>query len=262
MALVPLLKEDQNEELNALELKLKEFYDTCLNYSAFEEASSHMTIWTRILNIANTIIGEKGECRILELGAGRSGFGNYIKGTEGIWLASQDITGRNQDYLSKHSDEVIIGDIGLIVKNWDIIFCTYVLEHVVRPRLFLETVLSRLSCNGYLLIECPRYDIPLYIPPSIRHLGWFRKIIYQFNCLISDLLLLASQPRFHIFSDLAIFHLPFGRDRDAVYRVTRRDVVGFLQKYGKVCNYDLPSYSFLDFINKKFMTLRIIVRKT
>ena len=135
--------------------------------------------------------GTARPCRVLEIGAGRSGFGKFLRD------ASR--AGRNPPHLTGHhdgqrgpparesSDEVITGNIDRLEGSWDLIFHSYVYEHLCRPREFNERLWSLLSPGGHLVIQCPRYDFPLYFPPCWDHLPLPAKLWQTLRLAANDL---------------------------------------------------------------------------
>ena len=261
-----IIDERDFKKIHYLEDKMLQFYRTTNDYTAFQKTSDYPVIWSLVKSLAEEIKMEKDQCRVLEIGAGRSGFGKFIEktGRKGIFLTSQDITDRNSEELEKYSDEVIFKNINELNSSWDIIFHTYVLEHLIRPKEFIRHIYNLLNYNGYHVIQSPRYDIPFYCPPAMDHLSRLEKNMYSFHFLLQDVLPLSlyRKETFAIFSDPAVFHLPFFRDRDAVHRVSKKDIILFHKDYGSCKDYHLPWGGLKDCIVKKFLTLRIIIKKT
>ena len=67
--------------------------------------------------------------------------------------------------------------------------------------------------------------------------------------------------RFTIFSDPAVFHLPFMRDRDAVHRVRLSDLRWLFGTRATLREFDLVPGSAKDWIVKKLLTLRVVLHK-
>ena len=170
-----LISERDGAQIARLESRLHEFYNTCQTYPAFAAPSDHPALWHEVLRRARALGRERGACRILEIGAGRSGFGQFLREQapdERFHLTSQDITATNLDDLRETSHAVITENLDGLEGSWDVIFHSYVYEHLCRPREFNEILWRRLTPGGYLILQSPRYDFPLYFPPCLDHLRW------------------------------------------------------------------------------------------
>lgn len=249
-----LLHENQATAIAQLETRLVEFYNTYTGYGAFQQPSEYPVLWGEVLRLAR----EKNArpVRVLEIGAGRSGFGKFLRdhgAREEIHFTAQDITTTNLTHLRENADEVFTGNIDRLAGTWDVIFHSYVYEHLCRPREFNERLWSHLAPGGHLLIQCPRYDFPLYFPPAWDHLGLPAKLWLAARGLAGG--------RFTVFSDPAVFHLPFTRDRDAVHRVRRSDLHALFGERATLREFDLAPGSFKDWVVKKLLTLRVILQK-
>jgi 2-polyprenyl-3-methyl-5-hydroxy-6-metoxy-1,4-benzoquinol methylase len=217
-----------------LRQRLDAFYEQVSDYAAFSQPSEQTNCWEYIAN--ELARRAKPNCegapkiRVLEVGAGRSGFGAWLATRDirnSIHWSAQDVTRQNEQWLREQADEVIIGDVSIIDRQscFDIIFSTYVLEHISDPRKHLETLQGLLADGGSLFIICPRYDMPGYLNPSCRHLGR----IAQLEILVATSIyrlrsFLTKQPAFLIQTDLAAFHGPFFTDADAVHWVSEIDL--------------------------------------
>lgn len=259
-----LIHEDQAPAIARLETRLVEFYNTFTGYDAFNAPPEYPVLWGEILRLARA--GTARPCRVLEIGAGRSGFGQYLRAQgarDDVHLTSQDITTANLEHLRENSDEVITGNIDRLEGSWDLIFHSYVYEHLCRPREFNERLWSLLSPGGHLVIQCPRYDFPLYFPPCWDHLSLSAKLWQTLRLAGSDLAAAFGRgaSRFTVFSDPAVFHLPFVRDRDAVHRVRKSDLRWLFGARANVREFDLVPGSLKDWIVKKLLTLRMVLEK-
>ena len=254
-----LIHEAQAPAVAALEMRLVEFYNTFTGYDAFNSLPEYPVLWGEVLRLARTKTARP--IRVLEIGAGRSGFGKFLRGQgarDEIHLTSQDITTANLTHLRQSSDEVFTGNIDRLAGTWDVIFHSYVYEHLCRPREFNERLWSHLAPGGHLLIQCPRYDFPLYFPPAWDHLSLSVKLWQTLRLAAGDL---TGGAGFTIFSDPAVFHLPFVRDRDAVHRVRKRDLHTLFGDRAVMREFDLAPGSAKDWIVKKLLTLRVILEK-
>ena len=261
-----LIHEAQGPAVAALETRLVDFYNTFTGYDAFRSSPEYPVLWGEVLRLARARREAARPCRVLEIGAGRSGFGKFLReqgAREEIHLTSQDITTANLAHLRESSDEVFTGNIDRLEGTWDLIFHSYVYEHLCRPREFNERLWSHLAPGGYLLIQCPRYDFPLYFPPAWDHLPLPAKLWQTLKLLAGDLAAAGARTgsRFTIFSDPAVFHLPFVRDRDAVHRVRKSDLRALFGDRATLREFDLAPGSLKDWIVKKLLTLRVTLEK-
>jgi 2-polyprenyl-3-methyl-5-hydroxy-6-metoxy-1,4-benzoquinol methylase len=127
--------------------------------------------WEQIRLTIAKHIENKGMCRVLEFGAGCTGFGNFINELrKQVIFDVQDITPLNKKYLETSANNVYIGDIEKIKDKYDIIFSTFVWEHICTPNKTLNHLLSLLQVSGSLFIASPRYDLPFYLSPSCNHM--------------------------------------------------------------------------------------------
>lgn len=260
-----LISESDRDEIAGLESRLLQFYNTCPTYPAFAQTSDYPALWQEVHARASSIARQRGACRILEIGAGRSGFGRFLQAQgadDRLHLTSQDITATNLAHLRETSHAVVTENIDRLQGSWDVIFHSYVYEHLCRPREFNEVLWRHLNSGGYLLLQSPRYDFPLYFPPCLDHLTLAVKLRQALSLIGKDLRsALGAGPHFTIFSDPSVFHLPFRRDRDAVHRVRRSDLLRLFAGRAEVANFHLAAGGWKDWIVKTFLTLRITLRK-
>jgi hypothetical protein len=255
-----LITENNTSGIVELEERLADFYANTDSYDAFQRQSWHPHMWMLIVNLLPEP-SEKRLFRVLEIGAGRSGLDRFLKENttpetrKTIHLCCQDITKQNIAYLEENADEVVIDDIHSIGGEWDVITHSYVFEHIVRPQAFLSTIYNLLSLGGRHIFQCPRYDLPIYAPPSMDHLGVLEKCrINLKRCLSSE--------KFLIIDDPSIFHLPFYRDRDAIHLTSKAGIIRHHRGFGEIDSFEVTSAGFKDFILKKILTLKVIIKKT
>lgn len=258
-----LITETDAVEVGDLEARLQTFYDSCPNYDAFAVPSNHPTVWAVVLGLARETLQRQGACRILEVGAGRSGFGARLRAEslQGVTLSSHDITARNRDFLAIDA-AVLIGPVAELTGTYDIIFHTYAFEHMIRPRRDLLHLWQLLAGGGSLVIQCPRYDRPFYLPPSCDHLTRGAWLALALRLIGRDALgLFSGKPQFLLFSDPSALHRPFYRDRDAVHRVKRADLARLLGLQAEITDFPLPAHGWKDYLVKRWFTLRVVIRK-
>ncbi|WP_017733611.1 class I SAM-dependent methyltransferase [Nafulsella turpanensis] len=259
-------------EKQELRQKLDEFYCTVQDYTAFNEVSMQNNCWRHVgeeIRRRSQKMGSDFVC-VLEIGAGRSGFGDWLKEEglrEKVCWSAQDITKQNKSWLETQADDFIFGDVSEVEPNthFDIIFSTYVLEHVTDPKQHLEHLYRLLRPRGCLFIFCPRYDIPGYFCPSSRHLNLQKRIELAWrwgNARWTSWR--RDQPSFLIQNDLAAFHGPFFRDADAVHWVSQLDLKLWALHKGlqlRTINMNLEWLGLKDWVVKRWLTCALEFRR-
>lgn len=226
------------------EQDLLQFYENVSDYDNFTESTDHPELYNWIN------LQEFKE--VLEVGAGISlayqklPFCNYH---------AQDVVSRNRTYFEERNIFFETNALSFN-KKFDLIFSTYVFEHVSNPQYFLEFYINLLNHSGRLVILCPRYDLPLYIPPSLRHLSRAKQLRIMLSFWL-DSFLGISKNYFPINVDPACFSQKWKRDFDAIHLVSyfrlKRHLNKTNLKYRKI---DL-GYTFF----RRKMTLAIEIYK-
>lgn len=216
---------EKSQAAQELRSRMRRFYDSVPNYDAFAETNDLGPFWRPILAEVRAR-AETGGCRVLEFGAGRSGFAMKLGALRPrVEFHVQDITGVNAEHLRTMADHVWIGDLGQITGRFDVIFSTFVWEHLPNPRESLGKLLELLSPDGCLILASPRYDLPGYVPPSARRLGkrsqW---LLSAWLTLRRARVALGADPDFLVHSEPACLHGPWFRDADAIHWVSRFDL--------------------------------------
>lgn len=258
----PSLADQKTKELRS---RLDAFYSSTIDYSAFN-CEQDQSCWLRLLEPYIDSLLEKYEnIRVLEIGAGRSGFSKHFKKKmDKIEFHVQDVTSANKDYLETVANEVHIGDLSDVPGIFHLIFSTFVFEHVANPTEFLVEVDKRLIAGGVHAVFCPKYDFPGYVCPSLRHLHFLIRYLTSVR-LFSSMIWsrISGETRFWVNFDPAVFHVPWYRDADAVNLVTRSDIEIWHRQYGYQITILKPStISLRDFVNKRFMILSMAAIKT
>jgi 2-polyprenyl-3-methyl-5-hydroxy-6-metoxy-1,4-benzoquinol methylase len=215
--------------------QLDQFYSAAPDYTAFQAPSDQRNCWEHVITcIRERLQNRSGrKLRVLEVGAGRTGFGRYLAENnlrEAVEFHAHDVTRYNEEWLRGEADESFLGDIltARLPRGYDIVFSTYVFEHVTDPTAHLEKIWSLLSdeeTGGDLFIFSPRYDLPGYLCPSARHLSASQEFKFALQAGWARVLaLFLRKPQFLIQTDLAAFHGPFYLDADAVHWVSLRDL--------------------------------------
>jgi SAM-dependent methyltransferase len=221
----------------ALRARMDAFYSNFSGYNAFQAPNHVDHFWPLLLSWLNSATGKLTRpLRVLEFGAGRTGFPGYLKThglRERVHLTLHDVTRTNAEWLRGMGDEIQIGTVPKITGTFDLIFSTFVLEHMTDPDVSLRHLWSILSPEGAIFLISPCYDFPFYLPPACDHLRpWTRRGLGL--CLIGWRLrtILTRRPAFLLLNDLAMFHLPWEQDRDAVHLASAWDVKTLFRQMG------------------------------
>ncbi len=209
---------EEESRRTELDRRLQAFYSSVDNYEAFREKNWKPEFWQPIRAAIETYAVQRG-CKVLEIGAGRTSFAEYLSEIrDRVDFHVQDITGRNYEYLSGVADKVWICEPTALRNRYDVVFGTFVYEHLTRPRATLEHLLTLLEPGGSIFLASPRYDFPGYLSPSARHLSCTRQMMVAAQLLMRRFkVLLGSGPLFLIHYDPAAFHASWFRDSDAVH---------------------------------------------
>jgi SAM-dependent methyltransferase len=225
-----------------LRTRMRRFYDSVPNYDAFAETNDLGPFWRPILAEVRAR-AESRRCRVLEFGAGRSGFATKLGSLRpNVEYHVQDITGVNAEHLGAMADQVWIGELGQITGHFDVIFSTFVWEHLPNPRESLAKLLALLSPDGCLILASPRYDLPGYVPPSARRLEkrsqW---LLSAWLTLRRARVALGAKPDFLVHSEPACLHGPWFRDADAIHWVSLFDLRHLERDY-RIERLKLPTF--------------------
>lgn len=241
MEFLPISANTKSRQITNLRSELDAFYAKTATYDAFSKLSNQVACWEFLLPVIRENIRANGEVSVLEVGAGRTGFTEYIKAqlkddVSKVRFHAQDVTDQNVDHLNAVADEVLVGDIRLWKdrKQFDVIFSTHVFEHVTNPHEHLDILLSLLTRpKGQLFIFSPSYDFPFYMNPAARHLSLIEKIILGAYVLMRRLTtLLSGRPAFLIQKNPAVLVQPFFRDSDAIHWVSYFDIRAWTNQRG------------------------------
>lgn len=269
-----VLARECDRSTDALRRRMDAFYATVADYGDFRrERSDHPGPWVHVAaEIARRLAepGFSGPCRVLELGAGRTGFGAFHRAQfapGSVHFTAQDVTAQNAEHLRGQADAVHFGPVQKLTLGaagpFHVAFSTFVLEHVTDPAATLSRCLDLLAPGGVLFVFCPRYDAPFYLSPSAAHLSRPRRVGLTIQVLRARLrTLLTGEPAFLIHHDPAIFHGPFARDRDAVHWVSRLDLTAFFRARGAaVADLPLPAGAGKDWLVKNLLTVSLRATK-
>ena len=224
-----VLFQENHPTVAGLRRRLDDFYRTTVVYDAFKATNQQPGIWAPIraeIERLSHMRPADQKVRVLEFGAGRTGFGDYLGDLRTrVEFHTQDVTPQNQDFLRTQCDRVHVGDVLDLPGPYDVVFSTFVWEHVSNPMRVLTHLLDTLTVGGSLFLASPRYDLPGYTPPTARHYGGFSRLGLLISLAICRLgTRLGGRPAFLIHTDPAMFHRPWFRDADAVHWVSLYDL--------------------------------------
>lgn len=216
---------EDSRSASELRTRMQAFYDSVEGYDAFAETNRLEAFWEAITGEVSARCNSE-KCRILEFGAGRTGFGAYLGELRSrVEFHVQDVTRVNEDHLRGVADKVWINDLKDIAGEFDVIFSTFVWEHLCNPRGTLMHLLQLLSPAGCLVLASPRYDVPGYVPPSARRLSRRLRALLSAELLWRRArVVLGARPDFLIHCQPACLNGPWYRDADAIHWVSRYDL--------------------------------------
>jgi SAM-dependent methyltransferase len=253
------------DEAGAAQLRvgLMEFYNCTDTYDAFLEANYKPEYWRPVVGAVSSIVDKKGHCDILEFGAGRTVFDDFLgRLRDRVTFDVQDVTPLNYQYLLAHADHVFIGDLQDVQGKYDLIFSTFVWEHLTRPRAMLTHLLGQLRPGGSLFIASPRYDFPFYISPSARHLSRFTQLCIGVWLMWRHIVVVTTRrPAFLLHKDPAVFHKPWFRDADAVHWVSILDMKYVLPRGWIMNKIGISARGLMSRFYEKYMLLFVEIRR-
>jgi SAM-dependent methyltransferase len=262
-AKIRIFGREDDVQASKLRAKLDDFYAKTREYDAFQESNYKPEFWQPIKVSIQECLEAKDSCHILEFGAGCTGFGDYLQELKHrVIFHVQDVTASNREYLLTQADQVHICDVYSIQEKYDIIFSTFVWEHITNPKVVLDHLLNLLNPSGSIFLASPRYDFPFYLSPSSKHLP----IIERFRIAIwlqwrRLYVLLTGRPDFLIHFDPAVFHRPWFSDADAIHWVSLGDLKYHLPKDLDLERLHIPTTGFRSKIWESFLLLFVRIRK-
>jgi 2-polyprenyl-3-methyl-5-hydroxy-6-metoxy-1,4-benzoquinol methylase len=164
----PQLKPEErisSTEKQALRRQLDEYYGSVSDYTAYLTPTNQVHCWEHVRKAICERLDSTSEVGgvidVLEVGASRSGFGKWLTIQQlrhRVCWTAHDVTVLNVSWLESRADEVVYGDVSVIPgsERFDVVFSTYVLEHVANPRAHLDFLLELLCPGGSLLLFSPR----------------------------------------------------------------------------------------------------------
>lgn len=201
-----------------VESRMNDFYSNYVGYTAYHQESSAPDFWALIREVVPPSIERK--LSVLELGAGKTGAYTSFCLENGYILHAHDINGRNHSHYSAKG-VCIAEPISESSGKYDIIFSSYVFEHVSRPEDFIRDAMSALKPGGSLFILCPNYD-SFARNPSFDNLNavnrWLLRLyLFVYSRIASAVL----KPHFILNKNPAIFNMEWSADRDALHVVSK-----------------------------------------
>lgn len=259
----PLFINEGTAAARELRTRLDRFYAETKDYAAFYEASSQSDCWRFVVARIREIVARVGSCRVLEIGAGRSGFAAALGAVRpSVHYTAQDVTARNSEWLRANADAAYVGDVQGLREEFDVIFSTYVLEHVTDPKAVLLKSWALLRPNGSLFVFCPRYDLPLYVPRSLRHHSRRKRLWIALQlCLRRLETMLRRRAAFLIVAEPAAFTVPWRPDVDAVHLVSALDLRLLFTGKAEWRRLWRSAGTWRDWFTKNALTLNVELRK-
>lgn len=253
------------EDTRCIDLRerLDAFYESTSEYTAFHQPNSKLEYWQPIKGAVQECLVHQQQCCILEFGAGCTGFGDYLQDIRSqVAFDVQDVTAVNKEYLSTQADNVHIGDVRKVHNKYDIIFSTFVWEHITTPRAVINHLLNLLNPGGSIFIASPRYDFPFYLSPSAKHLSVFERVKISTWLTHRRLqVMLGGSPDFLLHLDPSLFHGSWFRDADAIHWVSFWDLNSHLPKNLEIHRLHIPIKGLKGRIWEKFFLLFVQIKK-
>jgi SAM-dependent methyltransferase len=249
--------------------RLAEFYSSDSKYFDFAGKSDHSRFYESLKPHLSELAAKRAprRVRLLELGAGRTSFPAWLESVglrTVVEFVAQDITALNREWLTARCDDVLICDAadGLAGGPYDLVFSTFVYEHLIRPAQVVEASLATLAPGGLLAIFSPHYVLPGYVPPAMRAMPLAKRW--------AATLLLAWQkwwaawrrrPNFWIVTEPALFVRGYFMDADAVHLVSEADLRILLGSRVDPLPLNFPAKSLRDWVWSRFILLAVLYRK-
>ena len=252
---------EEDRRVALLRAKLDAFYESPGEYSAFLEPNWKPEYWAPIRQSALAHVSKTGRCRILEIGAGCTSFGSYLSELrEQVEFHVQDVTPANQAHLSTQADAVHVVDVLSISDKYDIVFSTFVWEHVSSPRQTMNHLMTLLNPGGSIFVASPRYDFPFYLSPSARHLTRARKTAIAIWLLWRRArVLLGGRADFLIHLDPAVLRSRWFRDADAIHWVSLWDLKKEFAEGYQIERIRIPATGMLGRFWEKYLLLFVAI---
>jgi SAM-dependent methyltransferase len=256
----------QDPQIGYLAERLAAFYYGNQKYYLSAEGEKD-AIYQPLCDVIQTKFAAQGRISVLELGAGRTRFPQYAaKHGLGNRLSftAHDIDETNVAYYESEGIQHAVGPvIDLIGRGrFDVAFSTFVLEHVPDPQGFLDASAKLIEHGGLMVIVCPKYDYPFYVPPALRWLRRWQQVFVNLRLVMQNALVhVTRRPNFWICIEPAVFHRPWRRDYDAVHLVTEADIRTYLRPNFRVRRLQLVRANWRQAILDRLILLSLVAER-
>src|SRR4051812_4149761 len=145
LAVLNAFRTEADPLVQDLRTRRDEFYRNTQSYASFEAPTPQPQFWAPVRQAIEERLAVQASCRVLEFGAGCTGFRSAIADLSSrLVFHVQDVTPQNLDHLRANADEVFIQDLRELPGQYDVIFSTFVWEHITTPQEVLRHVLQML----------------------------------------------------------------------------------------------------------------------
>lgn len=260
---------EDRDALQDLTAKLAHFYAEPGDYFDAAEGSKER-FYDALRPFLKGFVNKGKVARILEVGAGRTAFRSWLHQAFPDLAAEfvvQDITPANAAFLAKAADRSVIGSLAELAdreaESFDLIFSTFVFEHVVDPHRFLDQSLVLLRPGGTLAIFCPMYIMPAYRPPALRHRPklwqYWTSIKLGFGAFVARL---TGRVDFLIVREPALLAGSRHLDADAIHLVRPGDARRHLKGRATPLRLSVRTRGLRDFLWRHLALLAVAYQKT
>lgn len=169
---------------------------------------------------------------------------------------------RTRSTSGTQADAVHFGSILTLQGRYDIIFSTFVFEHVSDPRRTLDKLFDLLADGGQLFIFCPRFDFPFYLSHSADHYTPLAR--FRLGCALLWRRLwsrISGKPLFLIHTDPAVFHSEWRMDRDAIHWVSLSDLKLHFKGRASIRRLKVESPEWRDRFIKNTLQVNVCIQK-
>jgi len=245
--------------------RLEAFYADNVCYYAEAAESEKEPLLVALLPIIKQLLRSDERVCVLEIGAGMSQLPEFLYrhfSRHQVSITAHDINDINSAYYSNQGIATIFGPLEEISGKYDLIVSFFVYEHVPEPVEFLNKIDALLEEGGYLCFVCPKYTMPLYVPPALRHFQIHKQLRLNFQLVVSSMLSrLTGRPNFWVETEPAVFSRAWTRDSDAVHMVSSSDLLIHLRPKYVFERYEIPLGRGLRGWLRPLMMLSVAARK-
>jgi SAM-dependent methyltransferase len=257
------------DAIEALEADLLGFYEANHSYYDAAASSDKSAFFEPVTAVLRAMLAARSQVRVLEVGAGKSDLPAYLQQSispDRIAYVAHDINATNADFYASRGIELIVGPLSKIesqqIGRYDLVVSFFAYEHMTRPAECLDKMQALLRDDGRLIIVCPKYSFPFYIPPAIRHLRRSQQIkLNLFLCMSALLTEVTRRAKFFVTVDPAVLNAAWRRDADAVHMVSEADIEAHLGKEWSVKPLRVAYSSFRAALIGSLTLLSIVARR-